>query len=158
MIAVRVVRTENISVCKILRLALVRAKLCTRLYCSVQILTLTELALPAKHFSCTLTHVFSSSPQPWQIATIILPPFYRWENWGLTSCYDLAQVIEQVVYNKAWTGIRFVLSQSSHGTVSPVKNKPLSSMAKKLDSFKVGETGKMLLLLFLFKEQKSLDF
>lgn len=31
-------------------------------------------------------------------------------------------------------------------------------MAKKLDSFKVGETGKMFLLLFLFKEQKSLDF
>lgn len=31
-------------------------------------------------------------------------------------------------------------------------------MTKKLNSFKVGETGKMLLLLFFFKEQKSLDF
>lgn len=74
---------------------------------------------------------FSSSPQPLEIAAVILPPFYRRDKLGLERCCDLLQAIELTVAKKAWTAIRFVLLQSSHGAVSPVKiNKPLSSVAK----------------------------
>lgn len=82
------------------------------------------------------------------------PHFIGADKLGLERCCDLLQAIELTVAKKAWTAIRFVLLQSSHGAVSPSKNKPLSSVAKKLDSFRIGETGKVLLVLFPFKEQK----
>lgn len=61
-----VVNIENTSICKVLR---------NQSFRPGSIVTVTELSPPAKHFACIV--YFSSSPQPLEIAAVILPPFYR---------------------------------------------------------------------------------
>ena len=115
-----VVNIENTSICKVLRIELSMLG---------SIVTVTELSPPAKHFACVVT--FPLHRNPWRLLLSFYPPFYRRDKLGLERCCDLLQAIELTVAKKAWTAIRFVLLQSSHGAVSPVKiNKLLSSVAK----------------------------